>query len=79
MNIDQYMLFNKERHVAAKSFFIRFILIMSFGRTFSDEFPLNSWQICGDKLFKGSTSLTLALKRGLCYRMGAVTLNLFPG
>ena len=40
MNIDQHMLFNKERHVSAKSFFIRFILIKSFGRTFSDELPL---------------------------------------
>ena len=79
MNIDHYMLFNKERHVSAKSFFIRFILIKSFGGTFSDELPLNSGQIWRDKLFKGSTSLTLALKRGLCYRMGAVTLNLFPG
>ena len=34
------MLFNKERHVSAQSFFIRFILIKSFGRTFSDELPL---------------------------------------
>ena len=40
MNIDQYMHFNKERHVSAKSFFIRFILMKSFGRTFSDELPL---------------------------------------
>ena len=40
MNIDQYMLFNKECHVSAKSFFIRFILIKSFGRTFADELPL---------------------------------------
>ena len=40
MNIDQYMLFNKERHVSAKSFFIRFILIKSFRRTFPDELSL---------------------------------------
>ena len=75
------MLFNKERHVSAQSFFIRFILIKSFGRTFSDELPLTEivGKFAGDKLFQGSTSLTLALKRGLPYRMGAVTPNFFPG
>ena len=40
MNIDQYILFNKECHVSAKSFFIRFILIKSLGRPFPDELPL---------------------------------------
>ena len=34
------MLFNKERHVSTKSFFIRFILIKSFRRTFPDELSL---------------------------------------
>ena len=58
-----------------------FISITFFGLNFRcfNSPTRNSSKICGDQLFQGPTSLTLALKIGLRYRMGAVTLNLFPG
>ena len=58
-----------------------FISITFFGRTFAGELPLLEIvsKFAEIKLFQGLTSLTLALKIGLRYRIRAVALNLFPG
>ena len=61
---------------------LREIILNWFQGRFSVELSLMNYpyqQICGNKLFQGSTSLTLALKIGLRYKMVRVALNLFPG
>ena len=54
-----------------------FISITFFGRTFAGELPLLEIvsKFAEIKLFQGLTSLTLALKIGLRYRIHAVTLR----
>ena len=65
------MLFNRgrSREVSLHSFQWRFYVELSLM-----NYPYQK-KICGDELFQGSTSLKIARR----YRMGAVTLHLFPG